>query len=265
MSKTSQQVLWRSALVTGASAGIGQEIAHQLALSGTDLVLVARDRERLARQANSYIERYGVKVEVLAADLLDPSQLLCVEERLRNSANAIDLLVNNAGFGTNGKFHELPVGGEQREITLNVVALVRLTHAALEQMTPRKRGTILNMSSISGLLPGPRMATYAATKAYVTSFSESIHEELRGTGVSVTVAHPGFTRTEFQQRAGMQDKVDGVPSLLWMSAGEVARQSLLSAQRGQVFSAPGGYRIVTRVLGILPRGLKRSLSRQMKQ
>lgn len=260
-----QRATWSSALVTGASSGIGQEIARQLAVAGTNLVLVARDRERLQEQATRYADRYGVTVEVLAADLLDPSQLACVETRVRRLAEPIDLLVNNAAFGTNGLFHELSIGDEQREIALNVVAPVRLTHAALGRMKQSRRGTILNISSISGLLPGPRMATYAATKAYVSSFTESLHEELRGTGVSVTAVHPGFTRTEFQQRAGMQEKVDPVPSMLWMSASRVAADALSAAQKKKVLSAPGGYGFVAGVLGILPRSVKRVLSRHMKQ
>lgn len=265
MKKATRNVAWATAMVTGASAGIGEEIARQLASAGTNLILVARDGERLARQARAYTERYGIDVETLAADLSDYSQLLHVEERARSAGNRVDLLVNNAAFGTNGVFHELPVENEQREIELNVIALMRLTHAALGQMAPRRRGAILNISSFSALLPGPRMATYAATKAYVTSFTESIHQELRGSGISVTAMHPGFTRTEFQQRAGMQTMVDGVPSLLWMSAEQVARYSLLAAQQGKVFAAPGWYRTVTRVLEALPRGAKRLLSSQMKQ
>lgn len=260
-----KNIQWRTALVTGASAGIGQEIAAQLAAAGANLVLVARDRKRLEQQAKVYTERHGVKVEVLAVDLMDPSQLAQVEARASSTKNPVDLLVNNAGMGTNGLFHELPIAGEQREIELNVVALSRLTHAALAQMVPAGRGTILNISSISGLMPGPRMATYAATKAFVSSLSESLSLELRGTGVTVTAVHPGFTKTEFQERAGMQDMVADVPSRMWMTAGQVAAYALAAAQKGRVFYAPGWYDLFASVLNCIPRSVKRSMSTNMKQ
>ncbi|WP_158596157.1 SDR family NAD(P)-dependent oxidoreductase [Oleomonas cavernae] len=266
MAKAVTKFPWRTALVTGASAGIGKAMAHQLAASGVDLIVVARDRERLNQEAALLKGRHNVRVDVLAADLLDPAQLLLVEERVRSSTNPVDLLVNNAAFGTNGDFYNLPIDGEQREITVNVIAPVRLAHAALGQMLPRKLGTILNISSMSALLPGPRMATYAATKSYITSFTESLHVELRGTGVSVTASHPGFTRTEFQERAGMQGKVDEVPNSMWMSAEDVAAESLRAAARGSVFYVTGrSNSFFATVLGILPRGMRRSLSKQMRQ
>lgn len=256
---------WRTALVTGASVGIGKEIAEQLAAAGSNLVLVARDRKRLEQQAKAYSKQYGIKVEVLALDLMDPSQLKQAEARAGSTTEPIDLLVNNAGMGTNGLFHELPIDGEQREIELNVVALSRLTHAALAQMVPSRQGAILNISSISALMPGPRMATYAATKAFVSSFSESLHLELRDTGVTVTVVHPGFTKTEFQLRAGMADKVADVPSRMWMTAGQVAEYALAAARKGRVFYAPGWYDAFASLLSVIPRSLKRSLSTNMKQ
>ena len=257
---------WKTALLTGASSGIGKAMAQQLAAAQVNLVLVARNEKRMAKHAKSLTERYGVDVQVLAADLADIAQLELVEQRARCLTDPIDLLVNNAAFGTNGVFSELSVDEEQKEIFVNVVAPVRLAHAALNQMLSRNKGTILNISSMSALLPQPRMATYGATKAYLTSFSEALHEELRDTNISVTVSHPGFTKTEFQERAGMQDKVSSVSPLLWMTAEQVATKSLYAAKHGMVFYVPGRmFSLFGSLVSVLPRRLKRVLSRNMKQ
>ena len=154
------------------------------------------------RSRRSSARGIGVATEVLVADLTDPAQLAKVEARLADRDRPIDVLVNNAGFGTNGRLHELDRDTETREVNLNVVALVRLTHAALGPMVERGSGGVLNVSSLAGMQPTPGNATYGATKAFVSSFTQSVHEELRGTGVKVTVVCPGFTRTEFQVRAG---------------------------------------------------------------
>jgi uncharacterized protein len=266
MTQAKSNPIWQTAMVTGASAGIGQEIARQLAAGGTNLVLVARDQKRLEDRARHYATEYGVKVEIEPVDLTDPAQLLRIEQRVRDAARPIDLLVNNAGMGKLGTFHDLAVDVEQAVISLNVIALMRLTHAALEQMVPRRSGTILNISSMSGLLPGPKTATYAATKAFVTTFSESIYEELRGTGVSVTASHPGYTRTEFQHRAGMQKQLADVPASMWMSSEEAARQSLRAAEKRKVFHVTGrANSFFANFVGVLPRSLKRSIARRLNQ
>ncbi|MDQ1533791.1 MAG: uncharacterized protein QOF28_1552, partial [Actinomycetota bacterium] len=184
-----------TALVTGASAGIGAEFVSQLASRGNDVVLVARDAARLEALATELGARHRVQTEVLVADLTDPAQLACIEDRLTDRARPVDVLVNNAGFGTNGRFSELDRDIETREVNLNVVALVRLTHAALGPMTERGSGGVLNVSSLAGGQPTPGNATYGATKAFVTSFTQSVREELRGTGVKITLVCPGFTRT----------------------------------------------------------------------
>ena len=184
-------------MITGASVGIGEQFARQLSERGHDVVLVARHAGRLDALAKEIEARDGAHAEVLAADLTDADQLATVEARVRT----VDLLVNNAGFGTFGPFHTLDVDIETREINLNIIALVRLTHAAAAAMVERGRGGILNVSSLAGFQPGPSNATYSATKAFVTSFTEAVHEELKGTGVSVTALCPGFTHTEFQERA----------------------------------------------------------------
>jgi short-subunit dehydrogenase len=221
------------ALVTGASAGIGTVFAQHLANDGYDLVLVARDRERLEKLA----AELPTAAEVLAADLTDAAQLATVEARCKDEAKPIDLLVNNAGFATAGQFAELDLDGEEREIRLNVVALVRLSHAALRGMVGRGRGGIINVSSLASYQPGPYNATYAATKAFVTSFSHAIHEEVWGKGVTITVSCPGPTRTEFSERAELEGMTG--PEFLWQDPGPVVDAALRDHRRRAAVSIPG--------------------------
>jgi uncharacterized protein len=188
------------ALITGASSGIGEALARELAARHVDLVLVARSADRLAELADELHRAHDVDVELLPADLTDDDGLQAVEARLRQVDAPIDLLVNNAGVGQVGDFVDLDVDGAQQQIELNILAPVRLAHAALPGLRDRGGG-ILNVSSISANQPVPRMATYAATKAFLTSWSESLHEELRGSGVHVTALAPGFTRTGFVDAA----------------------------------------------------------------
>jgi uncharacterized protein len=246
------------ALVTGASAGIGEEFARQLAGRDHDLVLVARDRARLDALAKELSEAHSAHCEVLPADLTDDAQLATVESRARE----VDLLINNAGFGTFGKFYELDLDKELREIQLNVIALVRLTRAAAGAMAERGMGGILNVSSLAGFQPGPMNATYGATKAFVTMFTEAVHEEMRGTGVSISVLCPGFTHTEFQERANAP--ASDVPGFMWQNAPEVARAGLDGVARNKAVIIPGN---VNKVLGTMsamsPHGLSRRLSAEI--
>jgi len=228
------------ALVTGASTGIGEEFARQLAARGNDLVLVARDHARLDALAEELAEARGAHAEVLAADLTNDEQLAAVEERARN----VDVLVNNAGYGSFGNFYELDLAVEVREVELNVLALMRLTHAAAGAMAARGNGAILNVSSLAGFQPGPMNATYSATKAFVTSFTEAVHEEMKGTGVSVSVLCPGFTHTEFQERANAP--ASSVPGFMWQNAPEVASAGLDGLARNKAIIIPGS---VNKVLG----------------
>jgi uncharacterized protein len=245
-----------TALVTGASAGIGTAFATQLAARGHDVVLVARDGERLEQLAKTLHAEHHIEAEVLVADLTDAGALARVEARLADPARPIDTLVNNAGFGTNGLLHELDVETETREVGLNVVALVRLTHAALGAMIPRRSGGVLNVSSLAGMQPTPRNATYGATKAFVTSFTQSVHEELRGTGVRATVVCPGFTRTEFQVRAGFDSS--RVPGFLWQGPEEVAAGALDALERGRAVYVPGTLnRVTAGLVSVLPDALTR--------
>jgi short-subunit dehydrogenase len=249
----------RTALVTGASAGIGTAFASQLAARGERVVLVARDRSRLEALASELASRHGVDTEVLAADLTDRAQLAWVEARLADRDRPVDVLVNNAGFATIGQFAELDRDTEAREVGLNVVALVRLTHAALGPMVERSRGGVLNVSSLAGGQPTPGNATYGATKAFVSSFTQSLHEELRGSGVNVTVVCPGFTRTEFQVRAGIDSSK--VPGFLWQSAEEVAAGALSALDHNRAVYVPGTLnRVTAGVVSVLPDALTRRVA-----
>lgn len=251
---------WATALVTGASSGIGDAVARELAARGVPrLVVVARDRQRLGTLADELSDRYGTDVDVLPADLASPDSRRLVEDRLRDRGEPIvDLLVNNAGIGTRGRFHLLPIDGEEAEIALNVTAVMRLTRAALPTMVAQGRGAVVNVSSLGGDHPLPFHATYAATKAFVTSFTQSLAEELRGTGVTATAVLPGYTRTEFQARAGIEEEAEAVPGFVWMSAREVATAAVDAAARSRVICVPGtGYQVAAAVAGVVPRPLMR--------
>ena len=247
------------ALVTGASSGIGEAFAHALAARGDDLVVVARDHARLEQLAESLEKEHGIEVEVLAADLTSKKGTAVVEARLESAEPAIDLLVNNAGYGTYGKFADLPREPEVREVRLNVLAVMQLTHAALPGMVERGRGGIINVSSLAGYQPTPLNATYGGTKAFVTSFSHALHEELRGTGVNVMVLCPGFTRTEFQERAGLDSSA--VPSFMWQSADAVVAAALRSYKHGRAACIPGPLNQAGAVFSsAMPGGITRRLA-----
>ncbi len=247
----------RSALVTGASSGIGLAYADRLARDQYDLTLVARSQQRLEELAKRLRDERGVSVEVLPADLTSPESLARVEARVAEDTT-LDLLVNNAGFGTQGRFAELDVAREEEEIRLNVIALVRLTRAALPHMIERGRGEIVNVSSMAGFAPSPFLSTYGATKAFVTSFTESLSEELRGTGVRVQALCPGFTRTEFQERASVD--TSQIPGFAWMSAEAVVEASLAGLAKGDLVVVPGGLnKAVTVGTSFVPRAVLRRL------
>jgi len=224
---------WTRALVTGASSGIGREMARQLAGDGTELVVVARDEQRLLELA----DEVDVACDVLVADLADSGSVARVEDRLRDTSAPIDLLVNNAGFGHQGLFHELDLEREAAVVDVNIVALHRLAHVAAVQMVQAGRGGILNVSSMAGFMAAPGTATYAATKAFVTSLSEAMHSELAPLGVRVSVLCPGFTRTEFQDRADYD--TSKLPDFVWQSAEEVAAAGLAGVAANRAVVVPG--------------------------
>ncbi|HEX6424455.1 MAG TPA: SDR family oxidoreductase [Acidimicrobiales bacterium] len=250
---------WPTALVTGASSGIGRALARALAAEGSDLVVVARDRARLDGLAAELRGGHGVAVDVLPADLADAGQLAAVEARLTGGDPPVDLVVNNAGFGTYGDLADLDVDTESREIAVNVTAVVRLTHAALQGMVRRGRGAVMNVSSVAGLQATPGNATYGASKAFVASFGEAVAGELAGTGVTLTTVLPGFTRTEFQERAGVGGRE--IPGPAWMSPDEVASVALAATRAGRPWVVPGALnKVLVAAAGPVPRGLKRRLA-----
>jgi uncharacterized protein len=248
-----------TALVTGASAGIGRAFVEGLARRGHDLVLVARDGARLTALADELARTHGVAAAACPADLLTAAGLTTVEARLADATNPVDLLVNNAGFGTFGRFAELDVEQEVQEVELNVIALLRLTRAALGAMEPRGSGAILNLASLAAYQPAPNSATYGATKAFVHSFTHAVHEEARGTGVHVMLVCPGYTHTEFHDRAGLGPT--GVPELAWQSADEVVAAALRDLDRGRSVSIPGALNQAAAALSsVAPAGVTRRVA-----
>jgi uncharacterized protein len=248
-------------VVTGATSGIGAAFARQLAAEGSDLVLVARDEARLRAMATELVDRHGVVVDVLPADLFDltgPGGVPAVEARLTDpDLPPIDLLVNNAGKGLKGSFWRTPVEEQERMLTLNCTSVLRLTHAALRVMVPRNRGGVITVSSVAGLTPGSRGA-YSATKAWATVFTESLATELAGTNVRASVVAPGFVHTEFHQRADMDMRK--VPEAFWLDADDVAATALRDHRRGKVLSIPGAqYKALVYAAKLAPRNTVRSV------
>jgi short-subunit dehydrogenase len=245
-----------SALVTGASSGIGEALVELLGAAGIPQVIVARRVDRLEELAARYPD-----VEVMAADLTTAKGLNAIVKRVEDAVHPIDLVVNNAGFGTTGEFHTLDADRLSREVALNVGALTRISRAALGVMVPRGRGYLLNVSSVASFQPAPKLAVYAATKAYVTSLTESLHEEVRGTGVHVTALCPGLTRTEFQSVSNADSYTGSYPSFAWLSAAEVAEAGLHDVAKGQALCVPGLlYKAMTTASSMTPRGLARRLA-----
>lgn len=248
---------FRRALVTGASAGLGTQFARSLAEHGVALVLVARDANRLETLANELRETFEVEVEVLPADLSDQTSIGQVEQRLSAFHDPVDLLINNAGVGVSGRFDLVDIDDLDTMVDINIKAVMRLAHAASRQMVKRGHGSILNVSSVSTYYPAPGSNVYAATKAFVTSFSDSLQIELATTGVTVTACFPGFTRTEIHQRSGA-DKTLRVPTWSWLTAEQVVAESLNAAFIGAPRVTPSHlYRFVTRTTSALPLSWKR--------
>ncbi|WP_418275144.1 SDR family NAD(P)-dependent oxidoreductase [Isoptericola jiangsuensis] len=253
-----------TALVTGATAGLGLEFAWQLATARHDLVIVARDVDRLEQVAGQIRAAAGVTVEVLPADLSVPDDVARVAERLAVTGDVPDdarrpvgLLVNNAGFAPAQRFVGGDVEVELRAIDVMVRAVVQLSHAALGAMTGRGRGAVLNVASVAALTTG---GTYSAAKAYVRSFTEGLAADLAGTGVTATALCPGFVRTEFHDRAGL-DMTD-VPEIGWLDAPYVVAQALADVRRGTVVSTPSvRYKAGSALLRVLPRPAVRAIGR----
>jgi hypothetical protein len=228
----------KTALITGASSGIGTEFARQLASQGYNLALVARRQERLASLADRLQKKYSITTEVLVTDLTKEKDL----QRLENfivELEALDLLVNNAGFGMHGKFTELNISKHIEMIQIHNIASLRLTHAALPGMLARNQGGIINVSSISGLVPIGNI-TYGSTKAFQVVFSETLQMELSGTGIKIQALCPGYTYTEFHDRPDLTGfQRSKIPRALWSSAEEVVAESLRVLKHGKVICIPG--------------------------
>jgi short-subunit dehydrogenase len=238
-----------TALVTGATAGIGKAFVDALTTKGYGVVVVARDAERLRRQSPP-------GAEVLAADLATDAGCALVEARL---AGGVDLLVNNAGRGMGKAFEAATADDEEQMLRLNVRAVLRLTHAALGPMLTRGSGAVLNVSSVAGFSPGVRGATYSASKAWVTNFSESLDLQYRDRGVRCVAVCPGFTHTEFHERASID--TSAIPSRLWLTSEQVVAQALRDLQRGRSVSVAGAqYKAIVAATRVLPPSLRRRAS-----
>jgi uncharacterized protein len=251
------------AVVTGASAGIGAAFARALAAEGYDLVLVSRDGGRLTGVAEELAKAHGVRASALPADLGTRQGLATVEARLADPADPVDLLVNNAGMSLNRSFLTSTADDEERLLDLNVRAVLRLTHAVLPGMVSRGRGDVVNVSSVAGFgapMPG---STYSSSKAWVTNFSESIGLSVRPYGVRVLALCPGYTRTEFHDRAGID--MSKTPSWLWLAADDVVRDGLRDLRRGKLVSVPDWrYKAAVAGMRYAPRRLVHRVARDTR-
>jgi len=248
-------------LITGASSGLGEEFAWQLATQGRDLVLVARSRERLERLARYLRSAAGVNVEVLVADLADAAQTDAVARRVADPEHPVDLLINNAGLGQGVDFVDNSLESELAALDVMVRAVMVLSHAAATAMRSRGRGAILNVSSVAGWLGS---GTYSAHKAWVSAFTEALAGELRGSGVSATAVLPGLTHTHFHDAAGL-DSFDRFPEWAWLHADAVVEQALRAVRRKQVWVTPSvRYGVVGGAARVAPRALVRALGHGMR-
>lgn len=222
-----------TALITGSTAGLGAAFARRLAADGHDLVLVARDTERLRGQATELHDRHGIEAEVLTADLSADPGIDAVAARLSDRRNPVDLLVNNAGFGNKGRFLDVPMADELTMLKVHCEAVLRLTSAAVEAMRERGRGGVVNVASVAAFVP---RGTYGASKAWVVQFTQGVAKDLAGSGVRLMALAPGFVRTEFHERAGMG--TDNIPNWMWLDADNVVAAALADLSRGRSLSIP---------------------------
>jgi uncharacterized protein len=246
-----------TALITGASSGIGVALAGELARRGHALTLVARRADRLRESAAAVSGEHGVRVEWIAADLTDASERDRIPAEVASRGQVVDLLVNDAGIGTSGRFHELPVEKEVQLVRLNVEAMVALCGAFLPGMVERGSGRVLNVASVSGFMPVPQQVTYSASKAFVLTFTEALTLDLHGTGVTATALCPGPVKTEF---AGI---IEGMPSAYFVDPARVAREAIDGLEQGHRTVIPGILNKVNAVSGRhAPRGMFLPLARR---
>jgi short-subunit dehydrogenase len=240
------------ALVTGPTSGIGLSFAHALARRGHDLVLVARHQERLVRLSAELESTYGVRTEVLVADLIDRAQLATVEDRLADRSEPVRLLVNNAGFGLKGRFTDSRIDQEQAQLDVLVTAVMRLTHAGLRTMLAEQTGQIVNVSSVAGFL---QRGSYSAAKSYVTKLSLWAHHEYGKQGVQVMALCPGFVRTDFHNRLGSD--TDSAPRMLWLEPDRLVAEALADLDAGKALSVPSKrYKAIVAAIRIVPPSLQ---------
>ncbi len=251
-----------TALVTGATSGIGLHFARRLAADGHDLVLVARTESNLEGLAADLADQHGIAAEALRADLTHITDCRRVEQRLCDPGRPIDLLINNAGFGLyDGDFADHDIRVEDDLLMVNVRAVMRLTHAALGPMLERGTGSIVNVSSVASFAPDAVAPTYAASKAWVTSFSQGLREQVSGSGVRVLALTPGLVPTGFQDRAGVQAHV---PGALWLDPDNVVDTALKDLAAGHGVSIPGlPYRAVSLAMRLTPRSIYLPLSNSL--
>jgi len=244
-----------TALVTGATVGIGESFARLLASKGFDLVIVARDQERLEQRAEALRSQHQIGVEVLRADLYLESDVAKVRERLLSTKAPIDVLINNAGFGIKDSFLTSALDDEIRLIRVLAEVPMQLMHTVLPAMVARNSGTIINVSSVASFIAG---GSYSAAKSWLTVMSEALHTELSNTQVHVTALCPGFTHTEFHQRGRM--KMDRLPEFMWLNSDRVVADAWKVSQAGGAISVPGGqYKTLTFLARYLPRPIVRKL------
>ncbi|HEX3355042.1 MAG TPA: SDR family oxidoreductase [Terriglobales bacterium] len=250
-------------LITGASGGIGYELAQLFAKDGHNLVLVARSESRLAQVAGELQRQFGISVKAVALDLAAPAAPQQLFDQLQRAGTAVDILINNAGYGKLGEFAEIPIEESLGQIQLNVAALTHLTRLFVASMLERRSGRIMNVASTAGFQPGPLMAVYYATKAYVISFSEALANELSGQGVTVTCLCPGATETGFASRAG-NDKSRLFRQLRPMNAKSVALKGYRGLMAGKTLVIPGLKNwLLAESLRVSPRKLVTAISRRL--
>lgn len=253
----------KTALVTGASSGIGKAFAELLAARGYGLVLTARRRDRLDELAAQLSAAHSVPTHVIADDLADPAASARIAEAVRAQGLHIDFLVNNAGYGVPGSYVNVAWGDHQRFIQIMMTAVCDLTYRLLPGMLERGWGRVINIASVAGMVPAPAGHTlYGASKAFVIRFSEALSAENTPRGVHVTAVCPGFTYSEFHDVTGTRQQMKSVPAVLWLEAGDVAREGYDAVMRGDPIVVNGRiYRWLLWLMGVVPKGLVKAVSR----
>jgi uncharacterized protein len=243
------------ALITGATSGIGAEFARRLASDGYDLIMTGRRRDKIESLAAGLSQQYGIRAEVVICELSDRNQIESLADRVANESS-IEVLVNNAGFGTRELFHEEDAAGHENMLFVHCLAPMRLIHAALPNMLKRGRGIIINVSSLRAFGPGRRVAVYSGTKAFLNNFSEAVHIENMGKGIKIQVLCPGFTRTDFHDRIGLETSPMNKGLVRWMSAARLVDISLRYLKKNRVICIPGFWnRMMIFVQSLMPAGL----------